>query len=155
MNLIRYTPTSWLDTAFNRLFEDMWNPPALEPSAATPAHFAPRVEVREEKDAIVVSAEMPGMDRDNVKVELENGVLTLSGEKKQESETKENGIFRSERLYGQFRRSFTLPDAVDPEKIDAEYKNGVLQVWLHKKPEAAPKKISVRGENEVKKIGVN
>jgi len=155
MNLIRYSPTNWLDTAFNRLFEDMWSSSALEPAQGTPGFFAPRVEVREEKDAFVVDAELPGVERDSVKVELENGVLTLSGEKKQESETKENGIFRSERIYGQFQRSFSLPDTVDAEKIDAEFRNGVLKVWLHKKPEAAPKKISVRGENEVKKIGVN
>src|SRR5574341_736915 len=123
MNLIRYTPTNWIDTAFNRLFDEMWNVPALEPGRAKDALFAPRVEVSEDKDAIVVDAELPGVDRENVKVELENGVLTLSGDKKQESETQEHGIFRSERLYGQFKRSFTLPDTVDPEKIDAEYKN--------------------------------
>ncbi len=155
MNLIRYTPATLFDTAFGRIFDDLWNWPTVEPADATPALFAPRVEVKDEKDAIVLSAELPGVDKENISVQLEDGMLTVSGEKKQESEVKEAGFYRSERLYGQFKRSFTLPDVVDPAKIDAEFRNGVLKLTLTKKPEAAPKLINVRGEADVKKIGVN
>lgn len=155
MNLIRYTPASVFDTAFSRIFDDLWNWPTVEPADAAPVTFAPRVEVKDERDAIVLTAELPGVEKDNISVQLENGVLTLSGEKKQESVVKENGFYRSERLYGQFKRSFTLPDVVDPAKIDAEFRNGVLKLTLAKKPEAAPKLINVRGDADVKKIGVN
>lgn len=158
MNLIRYNPASLFDAAFSRMFDELWNWnwPTVEAAEATPVVFAPRVEVRDEKDAIVLTAELPGVEKDNISVQLENGVLTLSGEKKQESEVKENGFYRSERVYGQFKRSFTLPDAVDPNKIDAEFRNGVLKLTMAKKPEAAPKLITVRGEaGDVKKIGVN
>jgi HSP20 family protein len=156
MNLIRYNPASVFDTAFGRIFDDLWNWPAVETTDAKPEFFAPRVEVRDNKDAIHLTAELPGVDKDGISVQLENGVLTLSGEKKQESEVKENGFYRSERRYGQFKRSFTLPDVVDPNKIDAEFRNGVLKLTLSKKPEAAPKQISVRGDAaDVKKIGVN
>lgn len=149
MNIIRYNPTSLFDSAFGRIFDDLWARPASEVSDAAPVLFAPRVEVREDKDAIVLTAELPGVDKDGISVQLDDGVLTLSGEKKQESEVKENGFYRSERVYGQFKRSFTVPEAVDPDKINAEFQNGVLKLTLAKKPEAAPKQISV------KQIGVN
>ncbi len=155
MNLIRYTPTSLFDTAFGRIFDDLWNWPTAETADATPTRIAPRVEVQDGKDAILLTAELPGVDKDNISVQVEDGVLTVSGEKKQETEVKENGFYRSERLYGQFKRSFTLPDVVDPAKIDAEFRNGVLKLTLSKKPEAAPKLINVRGDADVKKIGVS
>jgi len=156
MNLIRYNPASVFDSAFGRIFDDLWNWSSVEATEATPVFFAPRVEVRDEKDAILLTAELPGVDKDAISVQLENGLLTLSGEKKQESEVKENGFYRSERVYGQFKRTFTLPDVVDPNKIDAEFRNGVLKLTLAKKPEAAPKQISVHGDTaDVKKIGVS
>src|SRR5262245_38740760 len=130
MNLIRYTPASLFDSAFGRVFDDLWTWPTVEASEAAPVLFAPRVEVRDEKDAILLTAELPGVDKDGISVQLDNGVLTLSGEKKQESEVKENGFYRSERVYGQFKRSFEVPDTIDPDKIAAEFRNGVLKLTL-------------------------
>jgi HSP20 family protein len=154
MNLIRYNPATVFDTAFGRAFDGFWDWPTVEAADVSPALIAPRVEVRDDKGAITLTAELPGVDKDQISVQFEDGVLTLSGEKKQESEVKENGFYRSERVYGKFTRSFTIPDAIDPDKIDADFRNGVLTLTLAKKPEAAPKKIAVRGEGEVKKIGV-
>ena len=153
MNLIRYNGGSLFDSAFNRVFDGVWNWPVAESSDAVA--FAPRVEVRDSKDAVIVTAELPGVEKDGISVQLDNGVLTISGEKKQESEVKEDGYYRTERVYGQFSRSFKVSDAIDPDKIDAEFRNGVLKLSLAKKPEASPKQISVRGEGQSKEIDVN
>jgi HSP20 family protein len=154
MNLIRYSPSNWFDAVLSRMLEDAV--PATPAATRAESVFVPRVDIRDEKDVITVAAELPGVERDQLSVKVENGVLTLSGQKKQESETQENGFYRSECVYGTFQRSFTVPDTVDTEKIDAEYKDGVLKVWLHKKPEAAPKLISIRGEGKAaKEIGVS
>jgi HSP20 family protein len=150
MNLIRYNPNRWFDTPFERLFDTMWGrlPETAEPNDT----WAPRVDIREDKEAVVLTAELPGVDKDNVKVELENGVLTVSGEKKSETEATENGIYRSERVYGSFKRSFTVPDTLDADKIEAEYANGVLKLVLPKRPEAAPRLINVKADETAKRI---
>ena len=153
MSLIQYNPNRWFESAVNRVFSDVLGSPTWE--AAPQVSFIPRVEVRDEKDAVVLSAEIPGVEKDGVSVEVNDGVLTLSGAKKQASESNENGVSRSERVYGEFKRSFVLPDTVDVERIDAQFRNGVLSISLPKKPEAAPKQIAIRGEGEAKKIGVN
>jgi HSP20 family protein len=155
--LIRTTPPawSWFDANFDRLFDSQFPRLAWEASDE-PAVFLPRVDIRDGKGAIVVSAELPGIDKDGISIQVENGVLSLSGEKRKEADTEENGSYRSERVYGTFKRSFTLPEEVDPEKIDAEYSNGVLKLTLPKRPEAAPKLIAIKSASDgVKKLGVN
>jgi HSP20 family protein len=154
MSLIQYTPSRWFESAVNRVFSDVLGSPSWD-AAEPQALFIPRVDVRDDKDAVVLSAEIPGVEKDGVTVEVNDGVLTLSGSKKQASESNENGAYRSERVYGEFKRSFVLPDTVDVERIDAQFRNGVLSISLPKKPEAAPKQIAIRGEGEAKKIGVN
>jgi len=144
MNVIRYNPNRPFDFPFERFFDGMWARPVRgsQPAEAV----APRVDIREEKDAIVVSVELPGVNKEDLKVVLENGVLAVSGEKKAEQTEEEAGFYRSERVYGNFERSFRVPDTVDAEKIAAEYLNGVLKVTLPKLPEAAPRQIEIRGE---------
>jgi HSP20 family protein len=154
MNLIQYSPNRWFESAVNRMFSDVLGSPESETAALQPL-FNPRVDVREEKDAVVLSAEIPGVEKDNLSVEVNDGVITLSGTKKVDAESNEQGVYRAERNFGEFRRSFVLPDTIDAERIDAQYRNGVLKVTLPKKPEAAPKQIAIRGEGEAKKIGVN
>lgn len=151
MNLIRYNPNRWFDVPFDRFFDEFWGR-TLPETPATAEAWAPRVDVREEKDAVLLTAELPGVSKDDVHVELENGILTLSGEKKAEKSEHENGFYRSERVYGAFKRSFHVPDSVDAEKIEAEYTNGVLKLTLPKRPEAAPRQISVKSDESVKKI---
>lgn len=155
MNLIRYTPNRWMDTMFDRVFGE-WPGAAVEPTEAAPSTWAPRVDIREQEKAIEITAELPGVDRNGLKVEVAKGVLTLSGEKSTEREVKDADFYRRERVYGKFERSFTLPDEIDAERIEAEYRDGVLRVVLPKKPEVTPKQIAVKnGNGDAKKIGVN
>ena len=105
--------------------------------------WAPSVDICETDDEFVVSAELPGLEKDQIGVEYKDGILTLRGERKQEREVKEESYHRMERSYGAFHRSFTLPGSVDEEKISAKMKNGVLEVRLPKKEAAKPKQIKV------------
>jgi HSP20 family protein len=105
--------------------------------------WAPAVDIFEQDGTIVLKAELPGIDPKDVDVRVENNILTLRGERKLESEVKKENYHRVERSYGTFSRSFTLPNAIDTEKIKAEYKDGVLRMSLPKKEEAKPKQISI------------
>ncbi len=109
--------------------------------------YQPRVDIIDEKDAVIVSAELPGVDKNNISIELENRVLTLSAEKKSELKEEKDGFYRSERVYGTFQRSFRVPEVVNPDEISADYSNGVLKVTLPKRPEAAPRQIEIKGES--------
>ena len=105
---------------------------------------APAVDVFEEKDDIVVKAEIPGMDKDNIQVNLTDHTLTIKGEKKKEEEVKEEKYYRSERSYGAFVRTLELPRDVHADKIKATFKNGVLEVRMPKTEEAKAKEIKVK-----------
>jgi HSP20 family protein len=106
--------------------------------------WSPSVDIYEDGDELVVRAELAGVDPKDVDIRFENGVLTLKGERKMEKEEKKDNYHRVELAYGTFTRSFSLPGTVDPERIKAEAKNGVLSVHLPKKPEAKPKAIQVK-----------
>jgi HSP20 family protein len=106
--------------------------------------WAPVVDIFEtEQHDLVVRAELPGMTREDIEVTVENGTLVLKGEKKFDPEVKEESYRRIERAYGTFHRSFTLPNTVDPTKVAADYKNGVLTVKLPFREEAKPRTINV------------
>jgi len=106
--------------------------------------WTPAVDITEHDDQFVVKVELPGVNKDDVKITLENNILTIRGEKKQEKETKKENYHRVERSYGSFQRSFTLPTTVKSDKIDAAYKDGILQIALPKAEEAKPKQIEVK-----------
>jgi len=106
--------------------------------------FQVAVDIREEDDAFFVDAEVPGLSAEDVKVDVEKNVLTLSGERKVEKEESEGSYRRVERQYGSFTRSFTLPETVDTENISADLKEGVLALRLPKKEAPTPRKISVK-----------
>jgi HSP20 family molecular chaperone IbpA len=99
----------------------------------------PAVDIADTEKAYEITAELPGMDEKNVEVKFSNGVLTIKGEKKEEKEEKNKDYHLSERRYGSFQRSFTVPEGVDAEKIDATFKDGLLTVSLPKTPEAQKK----------------
>jgi len=103
----------------------------------------PAVDFVDTEKAYEVTAELPGMDEKNVEVKLANGVLTIKGEKKEEKEEKKKDFHLSERRYGSFQRSFTVPDGVDSEKIEATFKDGVLTVSLPKTPQAQKKETQI------------
>lgn len=105
--------------------------------------WLPEVDITEEKDRIVVKADLPGMKQEEITVEVSDGSLTIRGERKRESETKDAKTYRVERSYGSFLRSFTLPAGVDAAKVSAAYKHGVLEIALPKLAEAKAKQIKV------------
>ncbi|HTS20114.1 MAG TPA: Hsp20/alpha crystallin family protein [Verrucomicrobiae bacterium] len=106
--------------------------------------FSPAVDVVVEKDNVIVTADLPGLSKEDVSVSLQENYLTIKGEKKQETEKKEANFFLSERVHGSFTRVIELPIAVDAAKIDARFKDGVLRVTLPKTEEAKPKQIEVK-----------
>jgi HSP20 family protein len=102
------------------------------------------VDLYEEKDDIVVKAELPGMEKDNIEVNLSENRLTIKGEKKKEEEVKKEGYYRSERSYGSFVRTLELPSEVQTDKVKAAFKNGVLEIRLPKTEEAKKKETKVK-----------
>ena len=146
MNMVRYTPFSWPERRgfLSRLFRDsFFEPFATGGEELEAATFMPAVDVREEEDKFMIEAELPGIDKKDVHIEVKDGVLTLSGERKIENEEKRENYTRIERSYGTFRRSYTLPDHVEDEKIEAAYKDGVLKITLPKGEKAKLKQIDV------------
>jgi HSP20 family protein len=112
----------------------------------TSTWFAP-TDVSEDENNLQISMELPGVNPDDVRLSLENNILTIRGEKRQRSEEDNERIHRFERTYGQFERTFALPNTVDPEKIDARYEDGVLLVRIPKAERARPREIRVNSSN--------
>lgn len=138
-------------TRLGRMLEQMFEPGYLaEENRSLLGNWMPAVDVIEEKEAIRLVAELPGVKPDDVKISLENNVLTIQGEKKQEQEVKDEKAHRFERVYGKFERSFTLPTTIDPNKIVARYDAGVLSIVLPKVEAAKPRQISVKIEKAEK-----
>ena len=106
--------------------------------------WAPVVDIFEKGDDLVISAEVPGLERDEIDIRVENNTLVLRGERKRESELDEKDAYRLERSFGAFTRSFTLPKTVDASRITASYKNGVLEIKLPKAEEAKPRQIEIK-----------
>lgn len=141
------SPDSSVRVDLDRLFEGVFGDGS---GVAAPAAlfskggFAPAMDLKEREDAYVAEIEMPGMKPDDFKVEVQDGVLSIRGERKQETEEKTKQWHRSERVYGSFERRVALPSSVDAEKVEAAYKDGVLTVTIPKSPEAKPKSIQVK-----------
>ena len=145
MAVVRWDPfrdLNLIQDRMNRLFDDSGRTWRNDEPAATTS-WSPSVDIFETEGEIVVKAELPGMERKDIALHLENNVLTLRGERKFEKETKNENYHRIERSYGNFSRSFSIPATVDEEKIRADYKDGVLQIVLPKKDQAKPKQIRI------------
>ena len=133
-----------LQERINRMFDDTIR--TLYPTDGEELEkgtWAPAVDIYETNDSFVVSADLPGLNKDEIQIDLKDNTLTLKGEKKFEEKVSKDNYIRVERAYGSFVRSFTLPQNVDPEKIKAKYKEGVLEVTIPKREEAKPKQIKV------------
>ena len=115
-------------------------------SVITSTLFAP-TDVVEDEHALQIVMELPGVEPDNVRLSLENNVLTIRGEKRQEIDENRERVHRSERIYGVFERTFVLPNTVDPDKIDAQFENGVLLVRIPKSERARPREIRVNASS--------
>jgi len=148
MAIVRWDPfrdLNLLQDRMNRLFEDAGRTWRTDEPAATTT-WSPSVDIFETEGEIVVKAELPGMDRKDIQLNLENNVLSLRGERKFTKETKDENYHRIERSYGVFSRSFSIPATVDEEKIRADFKDGVLKIMLPKKEHAKPKQIKIASE---------
>ena len=146
-HLFEVAPFYVLERRMNDLFGDLLGNLEIEPSQSLTS-FTPRLEVTEDEKSVKVSAELPGIDEKDVEVSLEDDVLTIKGEKKEEHEEKKAGFYRSERTYGAFERRIVLPNGIDSDKATAEFKKGVLNVQVPKRPEAvtSKKKIEIKSE---------
>jgi HSP20 family protein len=123
----------------DRFLDRFWDGSEMPTTGA----WTPDVDIAETKEALTIKAEVPGMESKDIQVTLENGVLTLRGEKRQEMEEKDERLYRSERHYGSFVRSLRLPANVDASKVTAAFKNGVLTVVMPKTAEARGKAIPI------------
>jgi len=142
MSLVRWDPLDELTSLrkrVNRLFSETLG----EGGAASPRSWRPACDIKETEGEVVITADLPGLTKDNVTVEVNGDVLTLSGERKHESEEKKEGYHRIERSHGRFQRSFSLGTEVDLEAIKAVFKDGVLTVSLPKSEAVKPKQIAI------------
>jgi HSP20 family protein len=145
--LTRWDPfkeISELHNRLNSLFGAAQSRSADGKEAMTVAEWSPLVDIVEDDKEYLIKAELPELRREDVKVTVENGVLSISGERKYEKEEKGKKFHRVERAYGSFYRSFTVPDDADPEKVGAEFKDGLLSVRLAKSEKAKPRTIDVK-----------
>ena len=146
MQLIRWRPTRDLFSAshhLNSLFDDFFGMERGPALAARSWDWNPAVDIYEDEQNIFVKAEIPGVDRESISVDVKDRVLTLRGERKHANEVNEDRYYRRELTYGGFERAFTLPEAVSIDDIKAEYKAGVLKITVPKPEERLPKQISV------------
>ena len=146
MTLIRWDPFRELEDMSERL-NRVFSRPSLRNSGKenlTVADWVPTVDISESDGEYLIKAELPEVKKEDVKVTVENGVLTLQGERRQEKEEKAKRFHRVERSYGSFVRSFTLPESVDESSVKAEYKDGVLNLHLPKSEKVKPKAIDVK-----------
>ena len=149
MNAVtRWDPFRELDELQNRLSPLFGRAPLRrngdKDEAITVAEWAPLVDIVEDDNEYLIKAELPEVKKEDVKVTVQDDVLTISGERTFEKEEKGRKYHRMERAYGSFARSFTLPEDADGEKVAAEFKNGVLKVHLPKSEKAKPKSIEVK-----------
>src|ERR671930_101570 len=152
MSITRYDPFRDLNTlqdGVNRLFSTNFSRSFADEGIARGA-WTPNVDIYENKDEIILEAELPGMNREDFELTIENNVITLRGERRFEKKDETDNYHRVERSYGSFSRSFTLPPTVSGEGITAEYRNGVLRITLSKREEVKARRIEIQGEGETK-----
>jgi HSP20 family protein len=146
-HLTRWDPFKELDELRNR-FSTAFTRAAAQPNSGkesmTVAEWSPLVDITEDDKEYLIKAELPEVKKDDVKVTVEQGVLTITGERKFEKEEKSTKYHRIERSYGSFVRSFSVPDDSDPAKVVAEFKDGILKVHLTKSEQARPRQVEVK-----------
>ena len=148
MALVRYEPWSLLEKfqdELNRLgLFDQYTREEGDNSNVVTSHWRPAVDIREESDRFVILADIPGVDPRDIEITMEQGVLTIKGERSSNKEETHDGYKRVERVRGTFYRRFSLPDSADAEHIEAAGKNGVLEIVLPKLEKVQPKRITVK-----------
>lgn len=148
MSLVRWRPFRDLmnvQCEFDRMFDEFFG---RSLNVIDGGLWSPAVDVSEDNDNVYVAVEVPGMTKDSVKITLQDNLLTIQGEKKQETEQKGKNYHRMERSYGSFTRSFSLPTTIQADKIKASYKDGLLNITLPKAEEVKPKEIPIAIEGK-------
>jgi HSP20 family protein len=147
MALIRWEPAAELNTIqneMNRLFNTFFDQPAPAGRGGTPSRrWIPAMDLVETADHYVLRADLPGLDDDDVNIQLEDNMLTISGERKTQHEQNEEGYYRIERAFGNFTRSLTLPDGVDPHGVQAHFDRGVLEIRIPKPEQRKPRQVQI------------
>ena len=146
MNLVRSKPfrePGEFQNSFDRFFDTPFLRRAAWSEESSESKWNPVVDIYENGDNVVITAELPGLQKKDVSIDFKNGVLTLTGERTVEDEVKEENFYRRERVSGKFYRAFKLHDDTDPEKIEADLKDGVLKIDVPKPETKKPKKITV------------
>jgi HSP20 family protein len=147
MALIRWEPVreiSTIQTEMNRLFNTFFDTPAPQGATGTPLRrWIPAMDLLETEDAFVLRADLPGLSEGDVNLELEDNVLTISGERKAEHEERKEGYYRVERAWGSFSRSLTLPEGINPDGVQASFDRGVLEVRVPKPEQRKPRKVAI------------
>ena len=146
MNIVRYR--QWpgqtaLQEEIKNVFDRFFDTGDTDESAVVTSQWVPRVDIKEEAGRFVIYADLPGIDPDQIDVQMDKGILTIKGERSSESTTETERFSRVERRYGSFHRRFALPDSADADGIVASGRNGVLEITIPKKPESAPRRIQV------------
>ena len=149
MALVRWDPTRELDSLqgeMNRLFSNFFDAPAAGKGGngnAGTRRWIPAMDLVETQDSFVLKADLPGMSEGDVNIELENNVLTISGERKTEHEEQHEGYYRLERATGSFSRALSLPEGIDADAVTAAFADGVLTVRIPKPAEAKPRRVQI------------
>lgn len=146
MQLMRWNPMRDLlgwRTNLDSVFDDFFYPGRRTAEKEGLWNWNPVVDIYEEQDNIVVKAEIPGVRKEDISVDVKDGVLTLKGERSVDNEAKEEKYYRRERIYGRFQRAFTLPTEVDPDNVKAEFTDGVLKITVPKPESRKPRQITV------------
>ena len=145
MAIVRFNPLNdnlGFQREMNRLFEDFF-PVRKSSEEKESGVWRPSVDVHEDENSYAIDVELPGLNKEDVRVNYQDGSLSISGERKYENESNEKNAHRIERFYGKFHRTFTFPSVVDGDKITAAYNNGVLQITVPKTEEVKPRQIEI------------
>jgi HSP20 family protein len=153
MTIVRWEPLrelSSLQSEMNRLFNTVFDQPTGGAgNGGTMRRWMPPMDLVETADHFVLRADLPGMSEDDIKIEFEDGTLTVSGERKAEHESRNEGFYRVERAFGTFSRSLTMPRGIDPEAVAASFDRGVLEVRIPKPEERKPRRIEIGGQKTI------
>jgi HSP20 family protein len=147
MALVRWEPVrelTSLQSEMNRLFNTFFDAPTGGGEQGITRRWIPAMDLVEGTDHFVLRADLPGLDEQDVSIEVDGDVLTVAGERKADHEERGEGFHRIERSYGAFRRSLTLPEGVDPETVSASFDKGVLEVRIPKPEERKPRRVAIR-----------
>ena len=146
MSIVRYRqrPSELaLHDEIKQVFDRFFGEQDTDASAVVTAQWVPRVDIKEEAGRFVIYADLPGIDPQDIEVQMDKGILSIKGERASESTTETERFSRVERRYGSFHRRFALPDSADPEGVNADGRNGVLEIVIPKRPETTPRRIQV------------